>query len=601
MRLLAALPLVAFAAVSAACNTSKPAASSAAYAPPSSCAGCHDAIWKTFRNSGMGRSFAAFRADAAPAGFTVRNMYYHPASGRRYRMYIRDGRAFMRRYQSAPHGGEVNVVEKQIDYVIGSGYKVLTFLHRNAADELIQLPVAWYPGSGGYWAMNPGYDRPDHDDFRRRVRYDCFFCHNAYPAVQSDSFYGDAVYPPRLPEGIDCQRCHGPGQAHLDAASARAPEEQIRAAIVNPRRLDPARRLDACLQCHLQSTSRALPYAVQRLDRGVFSFRPGERLGDYVTHFDHAPGSGHDNKFEIAHAGYRLMKSACFTRAGGKLDCVTCHNPHEPLARGSAYDHACATCHPRLPAAHSGKVNCASCHMPQRRTDDVVHVAMTDHKIQRTPVAGLLAARREIAETPANAYQGPVIPYYPPQPSDEITTAVAAVRAGSYLREGLPKLAALRSDRAEFYYELAEAYWKTRDATNAFRAYELCLQRDSSFLPCLRAYGMALSSAGDAVQGARILERALAVAPRDARALHDLGLNLMMQGRAADAIVRLRLAIESDPDVAETHNALASALYETGDAAGAEREFREAIRVQPDYAMARQNLARFLAERGGGR
>jgi tetratricopeptide (TPR) repeat protein len=236
--------------------------------------------------------------------------------------------------------------------------------------------------------------------------------------------------------------------------------------------------------------------------------------------------------------------------------------------------------------------------MPQRRTEDVVRVVMTDHKIQRKPSLGLLTPRQEVAETDANAYQGPVTPYYPPNPEDEMANAVAQVRAGSNLREGLSKLAALRSDRAEFYYELAEAHWKMRDAAGAFAAYESCLERNATFLPCLRAYGMALSSVGDAAKGAAVLERALAVAPRDARASHDLGLNLLGQGRAAEAVTHLRAASESDPDVAETHNALASALYETGDVAGAEREFREAIRVEPTYTMARQNLARLLAERG---
>jgi hypothetical protein len=28
--------------------------------------------------------------------------------------------------------------------------------------------------------MNPGYDRPDHKDFRRKIGYDCTFCHNGY-------------------------------------------------------------------------------------------------------------------------------------------------------------------------------------------------------------------------------------------------------------------------------------------------------------------------------------------------------------------------------------------------------------------------------------
>lgn len=29
--------------------------------------------------------------------------------------------------------------------------------------------------------MSPGYDRPDPEDFRRSIPYDCLFCHNGYP------------------------------------------------------------------------------------------------------------------------------------------------------------------------------------------------------------------------------------------------------------------------------------------------------------------------------------------------------------------------------------------------------------------------------------
>jgi hypothetical protein len=32
---------------------------------------------------------------------------------------------------------------------------------------LVELPLAWYADGGGLWAMNPGYDRPDHMGFRR--------------------------------------------------------------------------------------------------------------------------------------------------------------------------------------------------------------------------------------------------------------------------------------------------------------------------------------------------------------------------------------------------------------------------------------------------
>ena len=78
-----------------------------------------------------------------------------------------------------------------------------------------------------------------------------------------------------LPLGIDCQRCHGPAQRHVDLASrAGANAEEIRAAIVNPKRLSPDREAELCLKCHLETTSGPLPKAIRKFDREPFSTRP---------------------------------------------------------------------------------------------------------------------------------------------------------------------------------------------------------------------------------------------------------------------------------------------------------------------------------------
>ena len=41
---------------------------------------------------------------------------------------------------------------------------------------------------------------------------------------------------------------------------------------------------------------------------------------------------------------------------------------------------------------HPAAASCVDCHMPKRRTEDVVHVVMTDHLIQRRPPSGNLLA-----------------------------------------------------------------------------------------------------------------------------------------------------------------------------------------------------------------
>ena len=139
------------------------------------CATCHRGIWETYRQTGMGRSFyLPTETDTGGKGST----YYHKPSDSYFSMVQRDGKAFQRRHQLDADGREINVMEKRIDFIMGSGNHARTFLHRTARNTLVELPLGWYAEKGGYYAMNPGYDRPDHDGFRRKISYECMFCHN---------------------------------------------------------------------------------------------------------------------------------------------------------------------------------------------------------------------------------------------------------------------------------------------------------------------------------------------------------------------------------------------------------------------------------------
>jgi hypothetical protein len=180
------------------------------------CSACHREIWESYRKTGMGRSFSRPSPDNTPI---PAGSYYHAPSESYFTMSARGGEFFQRRRQVDSFGSEVNVMEKRVDYVLGSGNHARTYLHRTPADTFIELPLGWYAEKGGYWAMNPGYDRPDHEGFRRPITYDCMFCHNAYPKVpaRNEKPREEAVYG-ALPEGIDCERCHGAGARHIELA-----------------------------------------------------------------------------------------------------------------------------------------------------------------------------------------------------------------------------------------------------------------------------------------------------------------------------------------------------------------------------------------------
>jgi tetratricopeptide (TPR) repeat protein len=559
------------------------------YVDSAQCASCHAEIAETYRQTGMGRSFSRVAPQTVGEGFKTGNTFYHAASDQYYTMFEREGRYFQRRHQLGPDGKTTNVDEKEIHYVLGSGNHVRTFLHQNSQNKIVELPVAWYSEKGGYWAMNAGYDRPDHQDFRRGVTSECTFCHNAYP---------DANSPSKIPEGIDCQRCHGPGSAHV---SAPAPGN-----IVNPARLSSERKLEVCMQCHLESTSRRLPFSVRRFERDVFSFRPGEPLADYMIHFDYAPGTGRDDRFEIVNQAYRLRESACFQMSAGALTCTTCHNPHN-VPRGSEatqhYASVCQNCHESLSARHPSSRDCISCHMPKRRTEDVVHVVMTDHYIQRRkPARDLMAPLSERHDD--NPYRGEVVLHYPPElpvtANNELHLSVAQVIQASNLKEGIPRLKAALEKNPEadgkFYFEMAEAYWGDQKPELAIPMYERAVEKLGDFLPAHHKLGLSLSRTGQPQRGVEVLERASALAA-DPTVLNDLALAYRQIGKINDALSALKKAVALEPDHPQAWNNLGGMLRESGDLAGAESAFRQALRAQPDFAAAHTNLANLLMRR----
>jgi tetratricopeptide (TPR) repeat protein len=582
------------------------------YVDPAICGRCHVRTAETYRQTAMGRSFSRPRSEDRVEDVKTHNTFYHKASDRYYATVERNGKLYQRRHQIGFGGKETNELEKQIDFVVGSGTHARTYLHRDSEGKLIQLPVSWYSEKGGYWAMSPGYDRPDQQDFRRRAAYDCMFCHNGYPPAQQVSTGDEPVYGDQMPEGIDCQRCHGPGGAHVKAASSSSTAQAIRAAIVNPARLGRERQLDVCMQCHLETTSLRLPNAIRKYDRAPFSYRPGQRLTDYQLFFDHPPGTGFDDHFEIAHQAYRLRKSACFQKS--QMTCSTCHNPHDVPRGRQALEHyvgVCRGCHSSGHPAGSARApvltaaaNCLDCHMPKRRTNDVVHVVMTDHYIQRQkPARDLMVSLDDPGQSANSAYRGEVVPYYPlpfpKTPDAELYLAVAQVQQESNLASGIPRLEraleTYKPARPEFYFEVGRGYSKLGKNEHALQWYEEALRRSNNFRPALREQAGVFTSLGRLASAIEAGERAAVAGPPDPISLTNLGNAYLQQGNFDRAAQVLQRALSLNTDLPEAANLLGLAQLRKQDPAAAEASFRNAVRIQPDLAEAHNNLGSLLA------
>ena len=248
------------------------------------------------------------------------------------------------------------------------------------------------------------------------------------------------------------------------------------------------------------------------------------------------PGTGREDKFEIVNAAYRLRRSACFLKSNGKMLCTTCHNPHD-IPRGEEaarhYTAVCRQCHASAfdqqvagGEASRAPTGCVDCHMPKRRTEDVVHVAATDHYIQRRKPAGdLLAERPERQETGANAYRGPVVLYYPETlphtPENDLYLAVAQVKQSSNLSAG--DRATDGGNRKVFAAAGGISIWNSpRRCENngqlakALPVYREAVRRNPKFAVGLQKLGTALRRSGQYPEAAEVLKRAATVAPEEA-------------------------------------------------------------------------------------
>ncbi len=564
------------------------------------CAACHSAIYEKYQKTAMARSF--YRASEV----TPVEDFYHAASDTHFAVLLRDGQYYQRRLQTGFDGKETNVEEKSIDYVMGSGNHVRTYLHKTSSGVLQELPLAWYAEKGGYWAMNPGYDNPDQPNSRRKINYECMGCHNAYPQIPSGhaQLQAEPLYSGTLPEGIDCQRCHGSGDQHVRAAQTPGAKiEAIRAAVVNPSKLSADRQLEVCMQCHLETTSFPFPHSISRFDRAPFSFEAGQSLAEHTAYFDHAPATpGDDDRFQIVNSVYRLRMSACFLKSGGKLQCTTCHDPHG--AEVKPVNQVCRECHNSefqvtvAAGKHTAEANCTDCHMPKRRTDDVVHAVMTDHLIQRwKPGRDLLAEKPEL-NGPAVVYKGEVLPYYPAKPG-ELALALAQVSFDVNALSGIKRLTeAIRTQQprqAEYYVELAAAILRNGKATDALPVYREALEVRPDSLAGLLGLGRTLEAIGGTADAAGAYERATQFIPENPLAWQMLGETRMRLRRVDEAKNAFAKSLEFDSEVPETHYALGVFWTERGDPIRAEASFREAIRLQPDYSQAHLNLAVILS------
>src|SRR5207249_3452769 len=110
-------------------------------------------------------------------------------------------------------------------------------------DFLIEAPVTWYPRRKS-WGMSAGYEKDPHQrGFTRAIGAACLYCHADRVETIGDA--GERLHVTEM--AIGCERCHGPGELHVQERKAALPiQKRLDDSIVNLRHLARERREDIC-------------------------------------------------------------------------------------------------------------------------------------------------------------------------------------------------------------------------------------------------------------------------------------------------------------------------------------------------------------------
>jgi predicted CXXCH cytochrome family protein len=266
----------------------------------------------------------------------------------------------------------VPFTKDDIAFVYGSKWKQRYFT--KVGDDYFPLPAQWdvthklwrkyFVQNGTDWWV-PFYPA---DNAQRPTGPLCDGCHSVNFDIATKTV---------TEWNVGCERCHGPGSAHI--------AKPVRETVVNPARLDYVQANDTCIQCHSQGQPLKNPINGKYYDWPV-GFQMGLNLNDFwkledhklgettFTHF--ADGTAHKNRMQ----GNDFVTSLMYARG---VTCFSCHDPHgsknDAMLRQPASS-VCLSCHgpnsqngPHTAtieqhthhAAGSTGSQCVACHMPK--------------------------------------------------------------------------------------------------------------------------------------------------------------------------------------------------------------------------------------------
>lgn len=499
------------------------------YVGNQACASCHLAICQSYSKTPM----------ALTSGLVGNNLiegeFEHSPSAVRYRVYQKDGKAFLS-YQRTNKSGIRGIQE--LAFFAGSGRRGRSYLF-SIDGFLFQSPVSYY-SQKKRWDMSPGYESAREMPFNRAITPSCLFCHaSQIRAVKGTENRYEAM--PFAQAGIGCESCHGPGSEHIKGKSE----------MINPGKLEAARRDSVCAQCHLSGEAR-----INQPGKDAGMFRPGDRLADYVLDYIYDGGFNYAYK-AISHVE-ALAQSRCKLAAGDRMSCLSCHDPHSlppPEEKAAYFREKCLACHlqqevsVKLKRHFDAQQDCRGCHMPAMPGLSIGHTTLTDHRILRKPATGGSRTMRATRLIQFGAKQAD-------------TRGLGLAYAELAARAGQP-----------FY------------AAEAMRLLTEALPSCANDAEVLTRLAYLHQTKGEIEQAAALYERALQSDPHETAAEVNLGVLYAQHAHIDRAIELWQEALADNPGLSEASIDLAMAFLAKGDKAAAKEDLLKALRFDPDSSV----------------
>jgi Flp pilus assembly protein TadD len=540
------------------------------YVGDEACATCHQDIDRTYHAHPMGRSMTLVPRGPWPEPIDASANNPFERLGFQFTVERRGDAMIHRTVRRDSNGRVVAEKAEEVRYVLGSGTRGKSYLFEHDG-FLFQSPISWF-SQKDRWDLSPGFEKFLPRD--RGVEPSCLFCHanRVEPVAGRRNHYREPVF---RGLSVGCERCHGPGELHVTNPGLI---NGVDPTIVNPKHLAPDLREAICQQCHLQGEQH-----FERRGRHLFDFRPGLPWDEFEAVFVRAPDFGPARK-AVGHFE-QMLASQCYRKSNGKMGCATCHDPHVAPSteeKGAYFRGRCLTCHQdmdcKAPAEErrAKKDACTVCHLPRFASSDIVHTAVTDHRILRRP-------DKPDSGAPPSA------------------TASNGLPIVSFFRQG--KTSDDPRDARDLGIALATLARNTGPPGRPFAQKALPLLDEAvrtvpRDLDAGEARGWALVLLGRPKEALEAFEAVLAREPERENALGLAAQLAESQGKPDEALAHHRKVIELSPWVWGYRINLAEYLARRKDWAAALKEGEEALRLSPASPETRMLLIEALLHLG---